>query len=131
MTLTETNDLDKSANKNNKVAAHAAMASLLNLTFLPVLSFIWLMVKRSQHPPGSLAHYHIHFAIKLNLIAAFFLGAVTLLMIVLGGFNSAWTWVYVISYFTLIHSVFIVLAVWSMTCAWSNKKVFNKKQSVL
>ncbi|WP_440876228.1 hypothetical protein [Thalassotalea sp. PLHSN55] len=126
MTLTDTNDLKPTT---NKAAANAAMASLLNLTFLPAISFLWLILQRHKHAEGTLAAYHINFAIKLNLIAAFFLGVVTLLMIALGGFNSAWTWVYVISYFTLIHTVFIVFAVWSVTCAWSNKKVFKDKAS--
>ena len=127
MTLTDTNDFKPSSGHTDKLAAQAAIASLLNLTFLPVVSFIWLLLKHNQSQQSTLAHYHLSFAIKLNLIAAFFLGVVTLLMIALGGFYSAWTWVYVISYFTLIHTVFIVFAVWSMTCAWSGKKVFKAK----
>jgi hypothetical protein len=51
------------------------------------------------------------------------LGIVTGLMIILGGFDSAWTWVYVISYFTIVHSIFILLAVWAMTRSWAGKKL--------
>jgi len=44
-------------------------------------------------------------------------------MVILGGFDSAWTWVYVITYFTFVHTTFIVLAVWALTRAWSGLKL--------
>ncbi len=120
---------EKEKNSTYKAASHAAFASFLNLTFLPVFSFIWLLLQRKQliknENDSLIAIYHNHFALKLNLIAAFFLVAVTTLMILLGGFNSAWTWVYVISYFTLVHSIFILIAVWALTRSWSGKKVFK------
>ena len=105
----------------NKKASSAALASLLNLTFLPVISFIWLLVNLKETQSHPLAHYHVRLGIKLNLIAVFALIVVSLLMIALGGFNSAWTWVYVITYFTFVHTVFIVIAVWALTRAGSGK----------
>jgi hypothetical protein len=105
-------------------ASNAAMASLLNITFLPVISFIWLVIQSKQLKNDRIDHYHTKFAILLSLCAAFFLVVVTALMIIFGGFNSAWTWVYVITYFTLIHSLFIVAGVWAMTRAWSGKRVW-------
>lgn len=102
-----------------KQASSAAMLSLLNLTFLPVISFIWLLVKFRKTDSQGIDYYHTYFGIKLNLIAAFSLGVVSAGMILLGGFDSAWTWVYVITYFTFVHSVFIVLAIWALTRAWS------------
>ena len=104
-------------------ASHAAMASLLNLTFLPVIAFIWLLIKLNKSENQGIDRYHILFGIKLNLVAAFALGVVSAMMILLGGFNSAWTWVYVITYFTFVHSAFIIAAVWAMTCAWSGKQL--------
>lgn len=103
-----------------KEASAAAMASLLNLTFLPAIAFIWLLIK-SKNATNKIAHYHFNFAIKLNLIAALALIVASALMIILGGFNSAWTWVYVITYFTFAHTTFIVIAVWALTKAWSGK----------
>jgi len=58
-----------------------------------------------------------------DLIAAAVLIVVSALMIVMGGFNSPWTWVYVISYFTLVHTGFIVLALWALVRAWSGDKL--------
>ena len=105
-------------------ASNAAMAALLNLTFLPVISFIWLVAQNKRLKNNHIDAYHAKFGIILNLCAAFFLIVVTALMIALGGFSSAWTWVYVITYFTLIHSFFIITAVWAMTRAWSGKRVW-------
>ena len=114
-------DSDSVNQSENKKASSAALASLLNLTFVPVLSFIWLLLNLKTTEKDALAHYHVRLGIKLNLIAAFALILVSLLMIALGGFHSAWTWVYVITYFTFVHTVFIVIAVWALTKAWSGK----------
>jgi len=110
--------------KQIKLASSAALASLFNLTFLPVIAFIWLFIQWKKSPAKGVDNYHILFAIKLNIAAAFALVVISALMIIFGGFNSPWTWVYVISYFTLIHSLFIIIAVWALTRAWSGKEVF-------
>jgi len=113
--------------EQTSLASNAAMASILNLTFLPGIAFIWLLVKYRESDKRGIGFYHIVLGIQLNLAAAFALGAVSGLMIVLGGFNSAWTWVYVITYFTFVHTAFIIIAVWAMTRAWSGKKLKDNK----
>ncbi len=117
------NAINNVTEANLKRASHATIASLLNLTFLPVIGFIWLMVLASKTQQGTIDHYHAMFAIKLNLIAAVALGVVSLLMVLLGGFNSVWTWVYLIGYFTLVHTAFILMAVWAMIRSWSGQKL--------
>ena len=120
---------DKTKNDNTdeaiQRASNAALASLLNLTFLPGSAFIWLLTRLKTADKDSIAHYHIVLGIKLNLVAAFALGAVSVLMILLGGFDSAWTWVYAITYFILVHSIFIVVTVWAMVRAWSGQELRN------
>jgi len=101
----------------------ATMASLLNLTFLPVIGFIWLVVLFNKTQQDTIDHYYASLGIKLNLIAAVALGVVSLLMILLGGFESVWTWVYVISYFTIVHATFIIISVWAMIRSWSGQKL--------
>jgi hypothetical protein len=103
------------------IASKAALASLLNLTFLPGIAFVWLLIKFRRAEVGNIAHYHLSFAIKLNLLAFFALVAVTTMMLLLGGFDSAWTWVYVITYFTLVHTAFILIGVWAMVRSWSGQ----------
>ena len=107
-------------------ASNAALASLLNLTLLPVFGFIWLVVILQQTRPGDIDHYHAFFGIKLNLMAATALFVVSGLMILGGGFDSPWTWVYVITYFTFVHTIFIFVAVWALVRAWSGQKLKDK-----
>jgi hypothetical protein len=104
-------------------AANAALASLLNLTILPVVSFIALLLIYRKTQPGTIDRYHVLLGLKINIIAAAALFLVSALMILLGGFASPWTWVYVISYFTIVHTVFIVFALWALVRAWSGDKL--------
>ena len=106
-----------------------SMASILNMTFLPGLAFIYLLIKLIQSDKNTIGHYHARFAIILNLAAGLSLITVSALMIILGGFDSAWTWVYVITYFTMVHTGFIIVAVWAMIRAWSGQKVWGIDQA--
>ncbi len=117
MTLKKTDELQL------KRAANAALASLLNLTILPAISFIALLLIYRKTEPDTIDRYHALLGIKINVIAAAVLFLVSALMILLGGFNSPWTWVYVISYFTMVHTLFIVLALWALVRAWSGDKL--------
>lgn len=109
-----------------KQASNIALWSILNLTFLPGIAFILLLMKLNKCDASSLSEYHLKFAIKLNLIAAAALILVSILMVLLGGFNSGWTWVFVITYFVLVHTVFIVIAVWALIRSWAGNKVFQQ-----
>lgn len=106
-----------------KQASMITLLSLLNLTFLPVIAFIMLISQLSRVRKASLAKHHLIYAIKLNIIAGVALILVSLLMIGFGGFNSGWTWVFVITYFVLVHTIFIVIAVWALIRAWAGNKV--------
>lgn len=111
-----------------KQASNNALASILNLTFLPGLAFIYLLINLSKTEPRQIDHYHARLGIKLNLIAAVSLFIVSGLMIYFGGFDSPWTWVYVITYFTFVHTMFILVAVWAMIRAWSGQEFRNNKR---
>ncbi len=122
----------RSVNKNKqqlklqlKRASNAALASLLNLTFLPVIGFIILVLIYKKTQANTIDHYHARLGLKINLIAAATLILVSTLMILLGGFGSAWTWVFVITYFTIVHAGFVVLAVWALVRAWSGDQLKN------
>ncbi|MEE9352013.1 MAG: hypothetical protein V3U78_07100 [Thiotrichaceae bacterium] len=106
-----------------KRASDAALASLLNITLLPVISFIYLIWLYKKTEPNSIDRYHAALGMKISVIAAAVLIIVSGLMIFLGGFNSPWTWVYVISYFTIVHTIFIVFAIWALVRAWSGEKL--------
>ncbi|MFK5985433.1 MAG: hypothetical protein QM479_08395 [Pseudomonadota bacterium] len=104
-------------------ASTAAAASLLNLTLLPVLGFIWLLLIKSRTTKNNIDYYHVMLGIKINLIAAATLFSVSALIILSGGLDSVYTWIYVILYFTLVHTLFILTATISMIKAWSGKKL--------
>ena len=106
-----------------KQASNITLLSLLNLTFLPGIAFIILLLRLKKTLKNSFSYYHLLFAIKLNSLAALALIVVSLLMIFLGGFYSAWTWVFVITYFVLVHSIFILFAVWALIRSWAGNKV--------
>ena len=106
-------------------ASHSALASLLNLTLLPIISFVVLLLLYQKAKPASFARYHAVLGIKTNLYAVIALFVVSGLMIVFGGFNSPWTWVYVLSYFMFVHSMFILLATWTLTRCWAGRKLNN------
>jgi len=106
-----------------KRASNAALASLLNLTLFPVIGFIILLFIFRKTSPDNIDHYHALLGIKINIIAATALFLVSALMILLGGFDSPWTWVYVISYFTLVHTIFIVFSLWALVRAWSGDQL--------
>ena len=106
-----------------KRASYAALASLLNLTALPVIGFIILLYLYKQTQENTVDRYHVVLGIKTNLVAAAALFLVCGLMILLGGFYSPWTWVYVLSYFMFVHAMFIMFATWTLTCAWVGEKL--------
>ncbi len=106
-----------------KRASDAALVSLLNLTILPVISFIALLLVYRKTEPDTIDRYHAILGLKINVLAATVLFLVSALMILLGGFNSPWTWVYVITYFTIVHTIFIVFALWALVRAWSGDKL--------
>jgi len=106
-----------------KKSSQASLVSLLNLTFFPVISFIILLIIYNKTTTKSIARYYAVIGIKTNLIAAVALLLVTALMIFLGGFDSPWTWVYVISYFVFVHALFILFATWTMVRSWTGKEL--------
>jgi hypothetical protein len=120
-------NVSKYDNKQIEQASRIALWSLLNLTFLPLISFIVLLSKMNKFTTESFVAYHLNFAIKLNLAAAAALILVSGLMIYFGGFNSGMTWVFVITYFIFIHTVFILTAVWMLVRAWAGHKMGYKQ----
>jgi len=108
-----------------KNASNAALASILNLTLLPVIGFIALFLIYKKTTANNIDHYHAILGMKINIIAAVVLFLVSGLMILFGGFNSPWTWVYVISYFTIVHTGFIIIALWALVRSWSGDRLLK------
>jgi hypothetical protein len=109
-------------------ASFISIASLLNLTVLPGIAFLWLLTLFKQTQKNAIDHYYALLAIKVNVLAAIALLLVSGLMIWLGGFDSPWTWVYVLTYFITVHASFVLFATWILTRAWTGEKL---KTSIL
>ena len=107
-----------------KRASNAALMSLLNLTVFPVVGFVALLfMYMKAAEPNAIDRYYVVLGIKTNVIAGAALIIVTGLMIILGGFDSPWTWVYVVSYFVFVHALFILFATWTLTRSWTGEKL--------
>lgn len=122
MQSTMNKDGDSISKIRIKRASKAALAGLLNLTFLPIIGFIWLLLIAKTVDANEIDDYHVKLAIKLNIFAAIALLLVSGLMLAFGGLNSVYTWVYLITYFTLVHSLFILGATWAMVLSWTGQK---------
>ncbi len=111
------------AQTNRKAAVFAHLLFLMNITFLPIVSFIWLLVIYQKNKATAdvevLAHYHQ--SIVANIVSGVLLVIISGLILVIGDLQSAYTWMWLILYFTCIHSVLILLAVFAMMKANNGK----------
>lgn len=106
-----------------KQAITSALLTLLNLTALPVIGFIGLLYMYSKTKPNNIDHYYAVVGIKTSILAGIVLLAVTLLVVMMGGLESPWTWIYVTSYFVIVHASFILFATWALTRSWTGERL--------
>lgn len=86
---------------------------LLNITFLPVIGFITILFLKSKHKPDthSFIKSHTIQAINASIWAGVLMIGINGLILIFSSIDSIWTWMYIIIYFTSIHSVLIILGV--------------------
>lgn len=93
------------------LAVWAESLFLVNLLLLPGLAFVLLLVlwwrHRTSSPP--LARNHLQQTVIASLWAGSLLILVNGLIIMLGGYQSAATWVIVILYFVTCHAALVLL----------------------
>jgi hypothetical protein len=104
---------DPAAIPGYRLAVLAETLYLVNLMLAPGLGFLllaWLWrEQRAAAPP--LARCHLEQTFAASLWAGVLILVVTGVAFALGGFASAWTWVIVIIYFTMVHSSLVILGV--------------------
>lgn len=102
---------DDEAPPGQGLAVAAESLYLVNLLLLPGLAFLallWLYFRhRDDAPP--LARGHFRQTVSASLWAGVLLIFANLLIVALGGYDSGWTWVIVILYFTTAHATLVVL----------------------
>ena len=95
------------------LAVTAESLYLANLILLPGFAFLalaWLHLKVGPDTPR-LAAAHLAQTFRASLWAGGLLVAVNGLILLLGGYRGAHTWVLVILYFTVCHSTLVLLGV--------------------
>ena len=89
---------------------HAILAEglyLANLLVAPGLAFAGLLWLRGR-ATGPLARQHVRQAIVGSLWAGALLVGLSGAILALGGFDSMWSWLWVILYFTFFHSTLVL-----------------------
>ncbi|MDS4019429.1 MAG: hypothetical protein RKR03_02785 [Candidatus Competibacter sp.] len=95
------------------LAVAAESLYLINLLLLPGLAFLallWLYLRRRDDAPP-LARGHLRQTLSASLWAGALLVVANLVVVALGGYDAAWTWVVVILYFTTAHTTLVVLGI--------------------
>lgn len=95
------------------LAITAETLYLVNLLLAPGLGFaalllLYLVKKKSA---AALADNHLSQTVGVSIVGGALIVIVIALVIALGGFDSGYTWMVVILYFTFIHSSLILMGV--------------------
>lgn len=119
----EATEMADSSNVDISIAVQAESLYLINLLLLPVLGFIGLLwlARHHAHDPSALTRCHLRQTIVASLWAGALLMAVTLLIVLLGGFHNPATWVVLILYFVCCHAVLILFGVLGLAHAMAKQ----------
>jgi hypothetical protein len=101
------------------VAIAAESLYLINLLLLPgpgFLLLLWLYFRYGKDAPP-LARIHLRQTVSASLWAGALLVFANLLIVALGGYDSGWTWVVVILYFTTAHTTLVLFGIFGLARA--------------
>jgi hypothetical protein len=112
-----------SGNDQN-LAVTAEVLYLANLLLLPGIAFLILLGLWARHrrsaPP--LARCHLRQTVAASLWAGAILVLANALIVLLGGYHQASTWVVAILYFTIFHSTLVLLGVLGLSKAMAGQR---------
>lgn len=96
----------------------AYLLYLANLSFLPGVAFIAMLVIWRSLPQRTLfVNDHYQQTTFASIMAGVLLAMVSVVIVTAGGFGNPWTFVVLIIYFTLCHSMLLLLGVFGFTRA--------------
>lgn len=105
------------------IAIAAESLYLINLLLLPGPAFLALLGLffryRRDAPP--LARIHLQQTLSASLWAGMLLIVANLLIVVLGGYDSGWTWVVAILYFTTAHTTLVFFGIFGLARAMAGQ----------
>lgn len=105
-----------------RLAVIAESLYLANLLLAPGIAFaglFWLWRQRHQAPP--LARHHLAQTMAASLWAGVLLIGLNAIIFAIGGFDSMWSWVAVILYFTFFHSGLVLCGMIGLSHALAGK----------
>ena len=110
---------DEAADGGFAVAVAAESLYLVNLLLLPGVGFLLLLVLwwRKRQSDSALARSHLAQTLSGSIWAGFLLIAANALILILGGYDGAWTWVVMIIYFTVCHALLIFFGAYGLAKA--------------
>lgn len=96
-----------------QLAILAEALFLSNLLLLPGVCFVWLTYLYFKHRNSApaLARNHLKQTFIASLVGGILLVIANLAILLLGGYQSANTWVVLILYFTTAHSTLVLLGI--------------------
>ena len=107
------------------LAVAAEALYLANLMLAPGLAFAvlaWLWHRhRAAHAAPALARGHLRQTFFVSLWGGLLIAAASAGFVAAFGVDSAWTWTYLIIYFTCVHSTLILFGVVGLTRAMAGK----------
>lgn len=105
------------------LAVMAEALYLVNLLLLPGIAFIVLLVlywKRVRQVPA-LARCHLEQTLLASLWAGILLIVANGVILLLGGYDAAYTWVVLVLYFTTAHTTLVILGTIGLAKAMAGK----------
>ncbi len=96
---------------------------LVNLLLLPGIAFVmllviyWQKIKRA----APLARCHLQQTLFASLWAGVLLIFANAVILLLGGYDAAYTWVVVVLYFTVVHTTLVILGTIGLARAMAGK----------
>ncbi|KPK11626.1 MAG: cytochrome C oxidase subunit III [Acidithiobacillales bacterium SG8_45] len=105
------------------LAVVAESLYLLNLLLAPGLAFVALVVVylRTVRTAPPLAVCHLRQTLSASLWAGVILVIINASIVVFGGYDAPYTWMFVVLYFTACHSVLIFLGMMGLAKAMAGK----------
>ncbi|MDH5433171.1 MAG: hypothetical protein OEY19_04440 [Gammaproteobacteria bacterium] len=102
---------------DQQLAYNAHLYFLLNLTFLPLIAFIWSVLRyfKQKRVMSQATRHHFLQSLVMQFFSGILLIGVSGLIVEFGGWQSPYTIMILIIYFTCIHSLLILAAVYAMS----------------
>lgn len=124
-TATEKADQDGTHRNHTNIAILAEALFLANLLLIPVVPFLALysLFLKHRREPGSLAFNHIRQTFIASLWAGFFIVIVAAVFYFVSNISAAATWTVIITYFTCIHSLFVMYGIYGLSKAMAGQTV--------